>query len=54
MSLDSILQKYRTNATSERDKGNMFEKLMLAYLQTDTFYATKFKTIWLWNDFPAR
>jgi len=27
---------------------------MKSYLQTDPNYAYKFKSVWLWNDFPAR
>ena len=49
-----ILSKFRKYATSERDKGDKFERLMQAYLQTDPLYAHSFKNVWLWNDFPAR
>ena len=49
-----ILSKFRKYATSERDKGDKFERLMQAYLQTDPLYAHSFKNVWLWNDFPGR
>jgi predicted helicase len=49
-----ILFTYRNNAFSERDKGDKFERLMLAYLQTDPRYADLLSNVWLWNDFPAR
>lgn len=49
-----LLNKYRKYAFSERDKGDKFERLMAAYLQTDPKYANLFKKVWLWNDFPAR
>jgi predicted helicase len=39
---------------SERDKGNRFERLMQAYLQTDPKYANLFKKVWLWNEFFGR
>ncbi len=54
MNFQEILEKYRTYSFSERDKGDRFERLMAAYLQTDPKYATKFKKVWLWNDFPGR
>ena len=49
-----ILEKYRKIAFSERDKGDRFERLMQAYLQTDPKYASKFKSVWLWNEFPGK
>jgi len=53
MSFDRVLEKYREIAFSERDKGDRFERLAQAYLQTDLKYAFRFKKIWLWKDFPA-
>lgn len=49
-----ILTKYRKYAFSERDKGDKFERLMQAYLQTDPAYADRFKHVWLWNEFPCK
>jgi predicted helicase len=54
MSFQNVLEKYRKFSFSERDKGSRFERLMLAYLQTDPKYAFKFKKVWLWNDFTGR
>lgn len=53
-SFSQILEKYRETAFSERDKGDRFERLMQAYLQTDPKYAYRFKKVWLWNEFPAK
>ncbi len=53
-SFQSILSTFRKYAISERDKGDKFERLMQAYLQTDPRYAPMFTNVWLWNDFPAR
>ncbi|MBD0777766.1 DEAD/DEAH box helicase [Maribacter sp. ANRC-HE7] len=50
----TILDKYRKYAFSERDKGDKFERLMAAYLQTDPKYANLFQNVWLWNEFPGR
>lgn len=49
-----ILEKYRKVAFSERDKGDRFERLMQAYLQTDPKYANQFKHVWLWEEFPGK
>ncbi|WP_271766766.1 restriction endonuclease [Aquimarina algiphila] len=54
MTFNNILEKYRKYAFSERDKGDKFERLMAAYLQTDPKYANLFKKVWLWNEFPSR
>lgn len=54
MSFQTILDKYRKLSFSERDKGDRFERLMQAYLQTDPKYAYKFKHVWMWKDFFAR
>jgi predicted helicase len=53
MDFNKILEKYRKDAFSERDKGDRFERLMQAYLYTDPKY-THLKKIWLWNEFPYR
>lgn len=54
MSFQKILDKYRKLSFSERDKGDRFERLMQAYLQTDPKYAYQFKNVWLWNEFPGK
>ncbi len=54
MTFQKILDKYRQISFSERDKGNRFERLMQAYLQTDAMYMYRFKNVWLWNEFPGR
>jgi predicted helicase len=50
----SILSNFRKSALSERDKGDKFERLIQAYLQTDPRFAALFTNVWLWNEFPAR
>ena len=54
MSFQAVLDKFRKISFSERDKGERFERLMQAYLQTDPLYAHKFKKVWLWNEFGGR
>jgi predicted helicase len=54
MTFNDILEKYRRVSTSERDKGDRFERLVLAYLQTDPLYKYQFTEVWMWKDFPGR
>ena len=54
MTFNSLLGKYRKISFSGRDKGNSFERLMQAYLQTDPKYVYKFKKVWLRNEFPGK
>ena len=51
-SFAQLLDKFRTEAFSERDKGYRFERLMQAYLKTSALYANRFEEIWLWTEFP--
>ena len=54
MDFDVILEKYRAQSFSERDKGARFERLMQSYLLTDPQFAGTLKEVYLWNDFPAK
>lgn len=54
MSFRKNIDNFSKYALSERDKGDKFEKLMQAYLQTDPKYVTLFSAVWLWNEFPFR
>ncbi|AEF85129.1 endonuclease and methylase LlaGI [Treponema primitia ZAS-2] len=51
---ETVIQKYRDTAFSERDKGYRFEKLMQEYLKSDPLYAAQWSNVWLWGDFPSR
>lgn len=53
MKFNNILEKYRRESFSQRDKGDRFERLIQAYLYTDPKY-THLTKIWLWNEFPYR
>ena len=54
VSIHNILDQFRQDASSTRDLGDKFEYLVLAYLRTDPQYASLFRRIWLWMDFPQR
>lgn len=52
--LDSLLSEYRTLATSEREKGTMFEELTRQFLLNDARFARRFKKVYLWDEWPER
>lgn len=54
MSFQSVIEKYRSQSYSERDKGTRFEELIARYLMTDPAYSSILEKVWVWNDFPAR
>ena len=54
MTIDELLINYRSENSSERDKGSKFERLMKNFLLTCPVYRGKFSNVWLWNDFPFK
>ena len=54
INLKNVLNKYRQISFSERDKGDRFERLIKAYLQTDPTYSNLFNYVWMWNEFPSK
>ena len=54
MTFQDILARYRSISFSERDKGDRFERLMQAFLQTVPWYAGTFRHVWLWREFPYK
>ncbi|MDR2077705.1 MAG: restriction endonuclease, partial [Rickettsiales bacterium] len=51
ISFDDILSKYRRESSSQRDMGTKFEKIMQAFLLTDSYYRERFENVWTWSDF---
>ena len=52
--LDALLDEYRARATSEREKGTLFEELTRQFLLHDARFAHQFKEIYLWGEWPER
>lgn len=49
--LANILEKFRTAAATEREKGTYFEKLVKVYLRKEPFYADLYAgKVWLWEE----
>ena len=52
--LDSLLETYRTQTATQRDKGTAFEKLIAAWLVTDPVQSKFFEKAELWGDWAHR
>ena len=52
--LDMLLNEYRARATSEREKGTLFEELTRQFLLHDARFAHQFKEVYLWGEWPER
>ena len=49
-----LLDEMYLSASSERDKGDKFERFLKTYLQTEPKYADLFSDVWLWMEWPGR
>ncbi len=52
--IHDILSEFREAATSNRDMGDKFERLIATYLITDPLQAERFSDVWLWSEWPDR
>ena len=50
----AVLDHIRSIASTEVEKGRLFERLMKAYLQKDPLYQDRFRQVWLWRDWALR
>ncbi len=48
--LQQILDAYRNNSQTEREKGNYFEELTVTYLRHEATYADLYSDVWLFSD----
>ena len=51
--INDILHEIRLKATTEREKGTDFERLMKLWFMTDPRYSNLEK-VWLWEEFPSK
>ena len=52
--IHTLLDEFRQTSTSERDKGDKFERLVAAYLTIDPLHKEKYSDVWLWSEWPGR
>ena len=53
LTLHDVLDHFRSQSFSEREKGTRFERLMQRWFLTDSRYA-HLQRVWLWEEFPGR
>ena len=55
VSFSNVLKHLRDIADDNGNtKGNLFERLIKLFLQTDPMYVGRFSKVWLWNEYPER
>lgn len=53
MKFNSVLDKFRVESFTQKDKGTQFERLMRSWLLSDPRYSNLNK-VWMWEDFPSK
>ena len=51
--IHSLLAEIRETSSSQRDKGDRFERLMQAYLHADPQFVEQFSEVWLWSEWTG-
>ncbi len=54
ISIHDVLAHFREAASSNRDLGDRFERLICRYLELDPIYAERFSRVWMWNEWPRK
>jgi predicted helicase len=54
ISTSDFLSHLSEIAKSSQEKGKLFERFVIAYLQHDSYYGQLFSNIWRWSDWPGR
>jgi predicted helicase len=52
--IHDLLEQYALMARDTREKGDLFERLVRAFLRTDPLYSDQYDEVWLWQDWPGR
>ena len=52
--IHDVLAVFREEASSKRDLGDRFERLICAYLRLDPLYAERFSNVWMFNEWPRK
>ena len=52
--IHTILAQFREEATSNRDLGDRFERLICRYLELDPICVERFSRVWMWNEFQRK
>lgn len=52
--LQTLLNKYRENAKTEREKGGYFELLIKDFLKNDPLYTSQFEDVWTFAEWAEQ
>jgi predicted helicase len=52
--VETLLARLAEAATSERDKGDRFERLVRRFLMVDAQWSARFSEVFMWSDWPER
>ncbi|OAV71636.1 putative helicase [Bacteroidales bacterium Barb4] len=53
-SFQEVLNRFREESVTAKGVEDLFERLMQGYLMTEPYYASHFKKVWMWGEFPFR
>lgn len=53
MTFNEVLNKFRAESFTQKDKGTQFERLMRSWLLSDPRYSN-LTDVWMWEDFPSK
>ena len=53
MTFSEVLNKFRMESFTQKDKGTKFERLMRSWLLSDPRYSN-LTEVWMWEDFPSK
>ncbi len=51
--IHELLDQFRAAAKTDAELGDRFERLIVAYLRTDSMWFSKFSNVWMWSDWPG-
>lgn len=54
MTFQELLDELTEAARSNRDKGDLFERLIAQYFRTDPQYVARLSDVWMWGEWPHR
>ncbi|RKO65727.1 type ISP restriction/modification enzyme [Desulfofundulus salinus] len=49
-----LLDRLRKTARTPQERGELFERFVIAYLRCDSYYGQFFSNVWRWRDWPGR
>ncbi|WP_039944445.1 type ISP restriction/modification enzyme [Thermicanus aegyptius] len=54
MNVQELLERLEKTATNTVEKGEIFERFVIAFLKNDPYYKEEFIDVWKWYDWPDR